>query len=209
MLRPGGGDAGRVGRRSSASTAAARGAEDASTSTSPEVWEALLEDMPMTALIRNLATMTRVGVLDAWLGRHREGRRAARRRGADPQGTRAPDRLARGSSHVRVGPRCPRPATSGTRCARSSTLSTRRSTRRSATSSRQARACCSRSTCRARWSGGWVAGVPGLTPRDASAALALVTAATEPRLRGRRLLRRSRAAGRRGTQGRGAGHTTA
>src|SRR5215475_7527442 len=29
----------------------------------PEVWEALLEDMPMTALVRNLATMTRVGVL--------------------------------------------------------------------------------------------------------------------------------------------------
>jgi 60 kDa SS-A/Ro ribonucleoprotein len=28
--------------------------------------------------------------------------------------------------------------------------------------------------------GGWVAGVPGLTPRDASAAMALVTAATEP-----------------------------
>jgi 60 kDa SS-A/Ro ribonucleoprotein len=31
--------------------------------TAPEVWEALLEDMPMTALIRNLATMTRAGVL--------------------------------------------------------------------------------------------------------------------------------------------------
>src|SRR5947207_10264050 len=31
--------------------------------TSPEVWEALLEDLPMTALVRNLATMTRVGVL--------------------------------------------------------------------------------------------------------------------------------------------------
>src|SRR4051812_9899931 len=31
--------------------------------TSPEVWAALLERMPMTALIRNLATMTRVGVL--------------------------------------------------------------------------------------------------------------------------------------------------
>ena len=30
---------------------------------SAEVWEALLEDMPMTALVRNLATMTRVGVL--------------------------------------------------------------------------------------------------------------------------------------------------
>ncbi len=50
-----------------------------------------------------------------------------------------------------------------------------------ATSSRRARACCSRSTCRARWTCGSVAGVPGLTPRDASAALALVTAATEPR----------------------------
>jgi 60 kDa SS-A/Ro ribonucleoprotein len=32
--------------------------------TSPEVWEALLDEMPMTALIRNLATMTRVGVLE-------------------------------------------------------------------------------------------------------------------------------------------------
>jgi 60 kDa SS-A/Ro ribonucleoprotein len=30
---------------------------------SPHVWEALLEDMPMTALVRNLATMTRVGLL--------------------------------------------------------------------------------------------------------------------------------------------------
>ena len=30
---------------------------------SREVWEALLEDMPMTAMIRNLATMTRSGVL--------------------------------------------------------------------------------------------------------------------------------------------------
>jgi 60 kDa SS-A/Ro ribonucleoprotein len=29
---------------------------------SPKVWEALLEDMPMTALVRNLATMTRAGV---------------------------------------------------------------------------------------------------------------------------------------------------
>jgi 60 kDa SS-A/Ro ribonucleoprotein len=29
----------------------------------PLVWEALLEDMPMTAMIRNLATMTRVGLI--------------------------------------------------------------------------------------------------------------------------------------------------
>jgi 60 kDa SS-A/Ro ribonucleoprotein len=31
--------------------------------TSPEIWDALLEAMPMTAMIRNLATMTRVGLL--------------------------------------------------------------------------------------------------------------------------------------------------
>ena len=30
----------------------------------PEVWEALAEHMPLTALIRNLATLTRVGVID-------------------------------------------------------------------------------------------------------------------------------------------------
>lgn len=29
----------------------------------PEVWEALLQEMPLTALLRNLATMTRVGLL--------------------------------------------------------------------------------------------------------------------------------------------------
>ena len=29
----------------------------------PEVWEALLEKMPMTAMLRNLATMTRIGLL--------------------------------------------------------------------------------------------------------------------------------------------------
>lgn len=31
--------------------------------TQPAVWEALLEEMPLTALVRNLATLTRVGVL--------------------------------------------------------------------------------------------------------------------------------------------------
>lgn len=31
--------------------------------TKPEVWDALLEDMPMTALVRNLANMTRSGLL--------------------------------------------------------------------------------------------------------------------------------------------------
>ena len=61
--RAGGGDAGARRRRSSASTGLPREALQPEHLTSPEVWEALLEDMPMTALIRNLATMTRVGVL--------------------------------------------------------------------------------------------------------------------------------------------------
>ncbi len=35
---------------------------------SPVVWEALLDDMPLTAMIRNLATMTRVGVVVPFSG---------------------------------------------------------------------------------------------------------------------------------------------
>ena len=60
--------------------------------TSAEVWEALLEDMPMTALVRNLATMTRVGVLAPGSAGTATVGRAARRRRADPRGTCAPDR---------------------------------------------------------------------------------------------------------------------
>ena len=45
----------------------------------------------------------------AGLGRHGDGRRAARRRRAHPQGARAPDRRARGAPHLRVRPRCSRP----------------------------------------------------------------------------------------------------
>ena len=37
--------------------------------TETEVWEALLEDMPLTAMIRNLATMTKVGLLKSGLFR--------------------------------------------------------------------------------------------------------------------------------------------
>ena len=77
--------------------------------TSPEVWEALLEDMPMTALIRNLATMTRVGLLApgsagtakvvAQLGDAERLRRARVH----------PIARARGAPDVRGRPRRPRP----------------------------------------------------------------------------------------------------
>ena len=104
----------------------------------------------MTALIRNLATMTRVGVLApgsdgtakvvAQLGdpeRIRKARvhpiavLAALRTYASGHGV-------RGRAQLDAGAR------------RSSTRSTPRSTRRSGTSSRPASGCCSRSTSRAR-----------------------------------------------------------
>ena len=116
---------------------------------SPQVWEALLEDMPMTALVRNLATMTRVGVLEAGSS----GTAKVVEQLGDTE------RIRRARVHPiafsRPCGRTPRveareAGTSGARSGRSSTLSTRRSTPRSTASSRPARECSSRSTCRAR-----------------------------------------------------------
>jgi 60 kDa SS-A/Ro ribonucleoprotein len=116
--------------------------------TSPEVWEALLEDMPMTALVRNLATMTRVGVLTPGS--------AGMAKAIAQIGDRASARLA--FTRLLCWPRCARTqrATAcvvvrrGRRFRRSSTRSTLLSILRSRTSSRPASGCCSRSTCRAR-----------------------------------------------------------
>ena len=149
--------------------------------TSPEVWEALLEDMPMTALIRNLATMTRVGVLAPGSDGTAKAVAQLGDAGAHPPRAGAPDRRAGGAPHLRVRPRRARP-----RRVEAGARGRGRARRRVLRGVRQRRAdgqarCCSRSTCPARWTWGRVAGVPGLTPRDASAALALVTAATEER----------------------------
>jgi 60 kDa SS-A/Ro ribonucleoprotein len=72
--------------------------------TSPDVWEALLDDMPSTALIRNLATMTRIGLLGGDVCRRRA---AGQRRAATPV-ARPPDRRALGDADVRVGSWRPR-----------------------------------------------------------------------------------------------------
>ena len=117
-----------------------------------EVWAALLERMPMTALIRNLATLTRVGVVAP--GSY--GAAYAVEQLGDTSGC-----ARRGCTRSRCCRRCARTRsarvsgarTRGPRWRRSSTRSTPRSTRRSATSSRPTPACCSRSTCRARWAG--------------------------------------------------------
>jgi 60 kDa SS-A/Ro ribonucleoprotein len=146
---------------------------------SPQVWEALLEDMPMTALVRNLATMTRVGVLDAGsdgtakvveqLGDSERIQRArvhpiaflsalrtyASGRGARGRHEWSPVReivdALDAAFYTAFGSVQP----AGTRMLIALDVS-------------------------GSMESGWVAGVPGLSPRDASAALALVTAATEP-----------------------------
>jgi 60 kDa SS-A/Ro ribonucleoprotein len=147
---------------------------------SPAVWEALLDGMPMTALVRNLATMTRVGVIApgsdgtaravAQLG-DAERIRAARvhpiallaalrtyesGRGVRGRGVWRPVRqivdALDGAFYASFGNVEP----AGTRMLLALDVS-------------------------GSMTYGTVGGVPGLTPRDASAALALVTAATEAR----------------------------
>jgi len=147
---------------------------------SPMVWQALLEDMPITALIRNLAVMTRVGVLTpysdgtakavAQLGdaaRIRKARvhpiavLAALRtygsgHGARGHGTWKPVREIVDALDAAFYAAFGNVEPAGTRVLLALDVS-------------------------GSMGGGWVAGVPGLTPRDASAALALITAATEQR----------------------------
>jgi 60 kDa SS-A/Ro ribonucleoprotein len=147
--------------------------------TSPEVWEALLEDMPMTAAIRNLATMTRVGVLApgsegtktvvAQLGDEERIRRArvhpiavlaalrtyAAGRGVRGRSEWTPVREIVDALDGAFYAAFSNVERAGTRLLLALDVS-------------------------ASMTSGRVAGVPGLTPRDASAALALVTAATEP-----------------------------
>jgi len=148
--------------------------------TSPEVWTALLEDMPMTALIRNLATMSRVGVIApgsggtaravAQLG-DRERIRKARvhpitllaalrsygaGRGGRGRGEWNPVREVVDALDAAFYTAFDNVEATGGRLLLALDVS-------------------------ASMMGGCVAGVPGMTPRDASAALALVTAATEAR----------------------------
>jgi 60 kDa SS-A/Ro ribonucleoprotein len=147
--------------------------------TSPEVWEALLEDMPMTAMIRNLATMTRVGVVvpgSASLAKFLEQLRDAERirkarvhpialltalrtyqsgRGTRGQTTWEPVAQVIDALDAAFYAAFGNVESTGKRLLIALDVS-------------------------GSMTWGAVAGVPGLTPRDASAAMALVTSATEP-----------------------------
>jgi 60 kDa SS-A/Ro ribonucleoprotein len=146
---------------------------------SSEVWEALLEDMPMTAAIRNLATMTRVGVLAPGsegtakvVALLRDGERIRRAR-VHPIAllaalrTYAAGHGARGRSEWSPVREIVDALDAGFYTAFGSVEPTGKRILLALDVS-------------GSMTSGWVAGVPGLTPRDASAALALVTAATEP-----------------------------
>jgi 60 kDa SS-A/Ro ribonucleoprotein len=147
---------------------------------SAEVWTALLADMPMTALLRNLATLTRVGVVAP----NSAGTAKAIEQLGDAE------RLRRARVH-------PIAVLSALR-----TYASGRGVRGRHTWDPVAQVVDAldaafyaafgnvepanvRMLLALDVSGsmtyGEIAGVPGLTPRDASAAMALVTAATEPR----------------------------
>lgn len=150
-----------------------------------EVWEALLHEMPMTALLRNLATMTRVGLLSATaqatetvidaLTDAEAGRRLKKSR-VHPVAVLAA-LLTYQSGH---GVRGKNTWTPIPRIIEALDRAFYLSFGNVAPTGK-------------RWllaldvsgsmEGGAVAGVPGLTPRVASSALALVTAAVEPRHR--------------------------
>ncbi len=148
--------------------------------TSPEVWEALLEEMPMTALLRNLATMTRIGVLTpgsagvakavAQIGDAERIRKAR----VHPIALLAALRTYAAGHGVR-GRHSWTPVAAIVDALDAAFYTAFENVE--PTGKRLLLALDVSGSMR----GGSVAGVPGLAPREASAALALVTAATETR----------------------------
>ncbi len=146
--------------------------------THTEVWEALLADMPMTAMIRNLATMTRVGLLTAGanatkdvVARLGDNTRLARAR-IHPVAVLAAlltyksGRGARGSGTWT-------PIAPVIDALDAAFYATFKSVEPSGKRLLLALDVSGSMSC------GTIAGIPGLTPRVGSAAMALVTAATE------------------------------
>ena len=68
--------------------------------TSPTVWDALLAEMPLTAVLRNVATMTRIGLLTEGRGRDPKGRRRVDRRRPVAEGPGPPALSAGGTQDL-------------------------------------------------------------------------------------------------------------
>src|SRR4051794_39522012 len=148
--------------------------------TAPEVWDALLEEMPTTALLRNLATMTRDGVLAP--GSNGTARVVAELGDGD--------RIRRARVHpIALLAALRTYAAGGGVRGRASWVPVREVVdaldAAFYTAFGNVEPTGKRLLLALDVSGsmdaGDVAGAPGLTPREASAALALVTAATEQR----------------------------
>jgi 60 kDa SS-A/Ro ribonucleoprotein len=146
--------------------------------TSADVWEALLDEMPMTALVRNLATLTRVGVIAP--GSEGTARVVAQLGDAE--------RIGRARVHPIALLIAQRTYTGGRGLRGRNTWVAVREVVDALDAAFYASFGNVEPTGKrlllavdvsGSMAGGCVAGVPGLTPRDASAALALVTAATE------------------------------
>src|SRR5690606_5976749 len=144
----------------------------------PEVWDALLDAMPMTAMIRNLATMTRVGLLtqsshatNTIVGQLRDASRLRKAR-VHPIAVLAAlvtyksGRGARGSATWQ-------PVAKIVDALDAAFYASFGAVEPSGKRMLLALDVSGSMNC------GVVAGVPGLTPRVASAAMSLVTAATE------------------------------
>ena len=146
---------------------------------SREVWAALLVDMPMTALIRNLATMTRVGVLEArssetaTVVEQLGDRERIRRARVHPIAVLAALRTY-AAGHGARGGHTWNPVGEIVDALDAAFYTAFENVEPAGTRMLLAL------DVSASMESGWLAGVPGLSPRDASAALALVTAATEP-----------------------------
>jgi 60 kDa SS-A/Ro ribonucleoprotein len=144
------------------------------------VWEALLDDMPMTALVRNLASMTRAGVLapgsdgTATAVARLADRERIRKARVHPIALLAALRTYGSGRGVR-GKHSWTPVGQIVDALDAAFYTAFENVE--PTGRRLLLAL----DVSASMTGGAVAGVPGLTPRDASAALALVTAATETR----------------------------
>ena len=67
----------------------------------PDVWRAMLPHLGLTALIRNLGNMTRIGAIKPLDGSEQALARASCRRGGDPPGARASARHPAGDARLR------------------------------------------------------------------------------------------------------------
>ena len=146
--------------------------------TYPEIWEALLVDMPMTAMIRNLATMTKVGLLSSMsnatkmvAARLVDQTRLAKAR-VHPIGVLAALLTYKSGKGAR-GNATWSPVGKIVDALDTAFYATFKTVEPSGKRMLLALDVSGSMTC------GTVAGVPGLTPRVASGAMALVTAATE------------------------------